>query len=460
MEPRSFVEMFANYPVQNGLALSEKPMAERKLPRLDHNKTRPEKRVGNIQLRAPPPPKADPFGPPPPPYRRPSQDDRRANNERQFPVRKELNIFASPDKTENRRPRRNSDSSVVSAEDRKRRERRQREKEARGKEARPSNLRSGKSERKAALRGLDIIDKLDVTGIYGPSRTFKSTLLEIMNLTSAAEFHHDGPFDACNPHRNRKGLGAAPMQAFPEGSANNSMGGSGPVNKNIDLDRFHGRGAEGFSDYNERVATVDPYSAPYKRQPADQRMAFNTISNVEIVHGQESKGLGTSTFLDGAPAPRAALQSRESEADSFGGGLQRKKSLAQRIRGMSKPRPGGFGDAGRILSPDARYESIPVPGIPGSPGSPNQLSRSAQSGGGLGMMQEINPFFSDDKNRIRITEDDRSRILARSRTTSSPGRGLTRRMTNDGTEESKGLGSGLLSRVKSIRKPRGEKRSP
>jgi len=129
---------------------------------------------------------------------------------------------------------------------------------------------------------------------------------------------------------------------------------------------------------------------------------------------------------------------------------------------MSKQRPVGFGDAGRVFSPESRYEY--AAGGPQSPGSPSYLSRIAQSGGGLGKMQEVNPFFENlgEKGHIRIAEDERPRILGRSRTASSPGRGLTRRMTNDSAldVESKSLGGGLLSRVKSIRKPRGEKRSP
>lgn len=254
------------------------------------------------------------------------------------------------------------------------------------------------------------------------------------------------------------------MHAFPEGSANNSMGGSGPVNKTLDLDKFHGRGVEGFSDYNGKVATsTDLYTLPYKQRPAEPT---NPSAALEVVHGAESKGLGTTTFLEGAPAPRSNLPRRESEAEGMGSapGLQRKKSLAQRIRGMSKQRPAGLGDAGRVLSPEARYEYIS--GGQGTPGSPSYQSRIAQSAGGFAKMQEVNPFFDDlninERRNIRIAEDERPRIMGRTRTASSPGRGLARRLTNDsGLEaEPKSLGGGLLSRVKSIRKPRGEKRSP
>lgn len=40
------------------------------------------------------------------------------------------------------------------------------------------------------------------------------------------------------------------MQAFAEGSLNNALGGSGPVNRKLDFDTFHGRNTEGYLDYN------------------------------------------------------------------------------------------------------------------------------------------------------------------------------------------------------------------
>lgn len=78
----------------------------------------------------------------------------------------ELNIFADPsDKSRERRPRRNSETSVREKttkfldpnDDRRRRERRHRDSKRDGKPKGPS-------------RKLDIIDKLDVTGIYGGGR--------------------------------------------------------------------------------------------------------------------------------------------------------------------------------------------------------------------------------------------------------------------------------------------------
>lgn len=78
----------------------------------------------------------------------------------------ELNIFADPtDKSRERRPRRNSDTSIQEKttklldpnDDRRRRERRHRDSKRDGKPRGPS-------------RRLDVIDKLDVTSIYGTGR--------------------------------------------------------------------------------------------------------------------------------------------------------------------------------------------------------------------------------------------------------------------------------------------------
>jgi Pal1 cell morphology protein len=52
-----------------------------------------------------------------------------------------------------------------------------------------------------------------------------------------------------------------------------------------------------------------------------------------MVHGVETLGLGTSTFLEGAPAPRSAIQGSE-EAEE--GGLSRKMSIVQKIKATRK----------------------------------------------------------------------------------------------------------------------------
>ena len=273
-------------------------------------------------------------------------------------------------------------------------------------------------------------------------------------------FHHDGPFDACNPHRNRTGSQRAPMQAFPKDSANNVLGGSGPVNKQLDINQFHGRGAEGFTDFSTSGSVSDPNQEPFsaggrgQRPPSDSGVIMNPTARVEPVHGDESMGLGTSTFLEGAPASRTAIKRRESESETqtLGtvGGLARKASLAQRIRGISNNRT-NIGPSGRMTSPDPVYQR----GI--FPASPRQ-----------GNFGENNPFFNNYNDayerkgaRIQIAEETRGdRMVGRARAPSSPmrnaarGAALERRITNDGTTAGDGevkTGGGFLSRVKSLK---------
>ncbi|WEW55250.1 hypothetical protein PRK78_000679 [Emydomyces testavorans] len=342
-----------------------------------------------------------------------------------------IDVFADPQ--EHRKPhphrrerrRRNSESSVMERpkpldpeEDRRRRERRHKEREGRHKDKHHS--------RKNNSYKLDIIDKLDVTSVYG-----------------GGLFHHDGPFDACNPHRNRKNLRNAPMQAFPKDSRNMALGGAGPNNSNIDLNQFHGRGLEGYSDYSTTNRQVD---------------RFDPTARVEPIHGAESMGLGTSTFLEGAPASRAAIERRQSENETEAlqnAGLQRKKSLAQKIRGINTR-----GGAGRVTSPEPLLRMSPV------------SSSSSKK-------NEKNPFFQDydeayemKGNRIQEVADEAKKDGMRPRSMSSPKSipGLEKRTGNDGTTangETKtsgqssggGIGGGLMNRMKSLRKPRPDRRT-
>jgi hypothetical protein len=251
--------------------------------------------------------------------------------------------------------------------------------------------------------------------------------------------HHDGPYDAVQPHRNRKKDQRAPMEAFPLGSANNSLGGAGPLNQKIDLDRIHGRGAEGFTDYNTTQTEW--------RKPQVQTAEFSAKGRDDIVHGEASRGLGTSTFLEGAPASRRAMeeefeaQRQKSIADT---GLGRKKSIAQRFRGISQPRRYGP-DGPRITSPEARYS----PSSPNGPYSAGAISQTKAT--------EQNPFFNDEYDKayeakgaaITTNETD-----GRSRLSPPRGAALQRSITTDSagspTGEAKPSG-GFLNRVKSIK---------
>ncbi|KFY26791.1 hypothetical protein V493_03889 [Pseudogymnoascus sp. VKM F-4281 (FW-2241)] len=356
----------------------------------------------------------------------------------------ELDIFADPTDTKpnERRPRRNSDSSLMGGpsgsgkaldpveekkrQDRRRRERRHREREALKDPKKPS-------------RKLDIIDQLDATSIYG-----------------MGVFHHDGPFDACNPHRNRQGSRRAPMQAFPKDSLNNALVGGPPINRRPNHAAFLGNNdEEAFKDYSTGGGPGTNYESYGGRpnQPGAQPSVQSSTMKVEPVHGDESLGLGTSTFLEGAPASKAAIQRTAAEtaaADSAAakaGGLARKKSLAQKFRGINNPRREfAPGPPRRGSSNDSR----PSPSSPGQDGS-----------GPRPKTNENNPFqFEFDAARAGRKESI-SFKEPENKPTRSPGGSpravsgerLERRSTTDNTggEESAKPALGFLSRVKSLK---------
>ncbi|KAK7946593.1 uncharacterized protein PG986_010914 [Apiospora aurea] len=316
-----------------------------------------------------------------------------------------------------RRPRRNSDTSIMDSplteEERKLIETRRRERERRHREKREEG-KDVKDPTKKPKR-LDLIDQLDATSIYGTGL-----------------FHHDGPFDALNPHRNRGGR-RAPMQAFPEGSLNNSLGGSGPLNARPDHATFMGHhDDEAHKDYNFVGKDRNGYDVNGQRR--GEPIIFDPSSRGSVLHGDESIGLGTSTFLEGTPAARAAIQRREQEQQEAmeGGGLQRKKSLAQRIRGINRP-PRDYN--GRFTNPEATYGP-----------------RTGDSAG------ERNPFFDEfdkDSERITVKSKNAGPISPGSADGGrSPGPyGLERRATSDSFNEApaKPQGGGFLGRMKSLK---------
>ena len=250
------------------------------------------------------------------------------------------------------------------------------------------------------------------------------------------------------------------MQAFAKDSANNVLGGSGPVNKDIDHAQYYGdRGAEAFSDFSRSGAgatTYEGYGERLSRPVVDRSQSFNPIARVDPVHGDESLGLGTSTFLEGAPASKKAIQRRESasESNSMGaGGLGRKKSLVQKIRGLNQNRQQHTGVVGRATSPDTKDEvSYTGPTTPGE-----SYGRRTSSGGKN--VNGGNPFFSEhdkayDQKGESIAVAERE-MMGHRRQPSSPKAALERRVTHDNIaavargEENKA--TGFLSRVKSLR---------
>ncbi|GBF63665.1 hypothetical protein TMEN_6307 [Trichophyton mentagrophytes] len=440
---------------------------------LEDRKRRPPPRPENI-----PPLSSSSLnaGRPLPQHRRPSNHE--ASRSRSTKTGQLIDVFADPSESTlvgssttvshsssaarpERRPRRNSDSSLMERpklldpeEDRRRRERRHREREARHRDGKSSRSRRGNNYK------LDIIDKLDVTGIYGPG-----------------SFHHDGPFDACNPHRNRKGSRAAPMQAFPKDSRNMAIGGAGPNNNKLDLNQIHGRGQEGYSDFSTGISGGSGISSSSMK--ADAAVAFNPTSQIEQVHSDISMGLGTSTFLEGTPASRAAIQRKESESDTMQAGLQRKKSLAQKIRGINNRSI----SSGRVMSPEPLLHRRPSeaadnPPRYAPPPPPPRATSSRRAN-----TNDKNPFFSNNNNTtsnnnaygsssqdyddaydMKSAKIQNHRLVdsddgygGRPRAMSSPRGRPERKESSDGmtsptAEDPKP--SGFISRVKSLRKPR------
>lgn len=255
-------------------------------------------------------------------------------------------------------------------------------------------------------------------------------------------FHHDGPFDALNPHRNRHSSRRAPMQAFPKDSLNNSLGGSGPLNQQADHSTFMGETSEAFRDYatGARVKTV-----------SSQAAIFNPVSRGEMIHGDESHGLGTSTFLEGTPAARTAIARREAEQaqEAMAVGIQRKKSLAHRIRHMNKG-PRDYNSTVQSSNPGVIYGQSSPDAMP------------ARSGDGS---EPNNGYFSEfgqgeDKITIKAREGTLSPVSPPPVPRRGSGATLERRATTDATSPAEDVPSkstGLLGRMKSLkggRKPR------
>ncbi|PFH62983.1 hypothetical protein XA68_10734 [Ophiocordyceps unilateralis] len=326
----------------------------------------------------------------------------------------------SPQRKPTSRPRRNSESSVldlnaqpitqeemkmIEAKRLRDRQRRDRDGRSTGRDSKGEGKGEGKerSKSKRPSRRLDIIDQLDATSIYGTGL-----------------FHHDGPFDALNPHRNRHNSRRAPMQAFPKDSLNNSLGGAGPLNRNPDHAVFMGNGTdEAFRDYAGGMKNKYGYSHPVASN--GETAIFDPVARGVVVHGDESHGLGTSTFLEGTPAARTAIARREAEQaqEVVEGGLQRKKSLAQRIRHINKGQR-DFAPSGRMTNPEATLARASPEG-----------SASAGIGG-----SDANPFFAEFGDET---------LSVKPRDTGSPPRVATS-PTDEG-----GKPSGILGRMKSLK---------
>ncbi|KAL6946488.1 hypothetical protein ACO0RG_000641 [Hanseniaspora osmophila] len=243
-----------------------------------------------------------------------------------------------------------------------------------------SSKKKSKTTKPVIAKNVDTIDKLDVTGLFGGA------------------FHHDGPFDACTPHRN-KNTKVAPVLAFPKDGPNTSLAGTVPADRsynkkmnqvfgtqNVDEDAdadeeiyyssntpMTRRGKNGEilknggnsgtakisslqqrPSYNQKYSipsytgsssSMSPPSTSIMASPSTDTIAAvknnSSVHNFDTkqrdkVHGPLSQGLGSTTFLDGAPAAASAI--KDDMAHRKNVQLNRKKSISQRL-GITSPHP-------------------------------------------------------------------------------------------------------------------------
>lgn len=266
-----------------------------------------------------PPPRPPKVHVPPPPSYEEAAGKEAKNGEYpdDKPPRSRTNSNPSRDQKEKPREHRHRERRSRSESDR--RERSSRSKKDSG---------SPKKEVKPVkAKNLDTIDKLDVTGFFGGG------------------FHHDGPFDACTPHRN-KNAKQPPVLAFPADGPNNAIGGLQNVDKDQQINLAFGTYND--DDQNEimgrrtsikekgfgvpLIKTPNEFDQPLQNPSV---MAFDANSKSVPVHGSTTAGLGSTTFIDGAPAPVRVGSNEERELNS--NGLGRKKSFAERLRKTSSP---------------------------------------------------------------------------------------------------------------------------
>lgn len=176
-------------------------------------------------------------------------------------------------------------------------------------------------------KNIDTIDKLDVTGFFGGSK-----------------FHHDGPFDACTPQRN-KDTRAAPVAAFPIDGPNNSITGMAPENsKDAQYDMVFGidQAADSSAAIKPRSgSTGDQLNRGYTNGTIIRRADSDDLRSVAVtkpalaqvdagatekLYGDTTLGLGSSTFMDGAPAYGAKSTASKDN------GLSRKKTFLGRMK--------------------------------------------------------------------------------------------------------------------------------
>ncbi|CAI1847852.1 hypothetical protein SEUBUCD646_0B04550 [Saccharomyces eubayanus] len=262
-------------------------------------------------------------------------------------------------------------------------------------------------------KNVDTIDKLDVTGLFGGS------------------FHHDGPFDAVTPHRNKNNK-AAPVLAFPVDGPNSTIGGASF--KKSAMDEVFGRDDVDDSD-------IYQYSPHTLKRGGDTQDAIKSSvgkniqqmdakNKTQLVHGPVTAGLGSSTFLDGAPASSAAIRSdiKAHSNHNRTGGLQRNKSLSQRL-GL-----GGSGDT-----------NAPMTGVRRNLSLSRENHDVSNNSEGVRRSKTVNPSSRTHRSKYPTDFDDQS---DEDEDEDNVYLGVR---YNDSNMKKKSTGSKLLNRVKSLK---------
>jgi len=254
------------------------------------------------------------------------------------------------------------------------------------------------------------------------------------------------------------------MKAFAADSANNSLGGKMPIRK-----------AGGYVDVNglELKESHEDYNVAPKLNPREERETepstmgekpnyFGYINYTErsnSIYGVESTGLGTSTFLEGAPAS-ASAQTAQEQYEEVGNlppsGLVRKNTLVNRIRALSAPK-----------QPEDLYEQRSASLGSSYPPRPNVFV--AQSAGGqarLGMDPAKDPFLDNagecaNESLINTRDADVDRIDRSGSVGIVRPPALTRSMTADSAQRQGSVPAvpsmpqynsrGFIGRMKSFR---------
>lgn len=301
-------------------------------------------------------------------------------------------------------------------------------------------------------KNVDTIDKLDVTGLFGGS------------------FHHDGPFDACAPHRNKNNK-AAPVLAFPIDGPNSTIGGANT--KKSAMDEVFGNDPTLDDDDNNNTnlnmnsisnKNSDLYMLKNGNSTKDaiRSNQLKNVRNVDAtsrtkVHGVETSGLGSSTFLDGAPATGVPQNGNSYTGYNSNSSFNKSKSLQRNntisYGGMknnfnsntfNSHNNSNYSDLRRNLSTHSHQ------------GNDNRLPIEYSRAHSAGNSRETSVRNSNDgafnrshdDGNFNYNDDDEDDLYINNKTIGNNGGGVR---FDSSTKKSSSTGSKFLKRVKSLK---------